>query len=219
MKRPPALSSEIPDPPDPSSLRPLLTPWESRRAFIRCHDVRFGATEFNPGYGSGRFHPFRDERGTAVPTLYAADRLEGALSETIFHEVPPRGPKKGISRAVLEPMVVSTLACKRELTMVQLHGYGLRRLGVARRELIESSASRYVRTAAWARALHEADERIDGLVWVSRQHDESHALVLFGDRVRREEVQVVRSPIPLFSGAGFGEVEHAAEQAGILIFD
>jgi hypothetical protein len=213
------LSSEIPDPPEPPDLHPLLTVWERDRAFLRCHDIRFGATEFNPGLGKGRFHPFLDGHGRAVPTLYGADRLEGALSETIFHNIPVRGPHKKLGRIFLDPMVISALACVRDLTLVRLYGYGLHRLGVTRLELIESEAAGYSRTAVWARSLHDKDERIDGLLWISRQHDESQALVLFGDRVPREELRLVRPPLPLSFGEGLDKVERAAEEAGILIFD
>lgn len=213
------MSSDLPAPPGPSGLSPLLLSWESERSFVRCHDVRFGATEFNPGHGRGRFHPFVDGSGNVVPTLYAADRLEGALSETIFHDIPVRGEGKRLRRVRFDPFLVSSLACERELTLVQLHGYGLSRIGVSRAELIETEADGYAGTVAWARALHAADARIDGLLWVSRQHDESHALVLFGDRVQRSDLRVVKSPLPLGFGEGLSAVEHAAEQAGILLHD
>jgi hypothetical protein len=187
--------------------------------FVRCHDARFGATEFNPGVGRGRFHPFLNSSGNIVPTLYAADRLEGAVSETLFHDIPVRGEGKRLLRARFDPFLVSSLACERPLTLVQLHGFGLSRIGVSRSELIETEADGYAGTAKWARALHALDTRIDGLLWVSRQHDESHALVLFGDRVDRSLLRVVKSPLPLGFGDGLSAVEHAAEQAGILLHD
>lgn len=213
------MSSDLPDPPAPSDLHPLLLTWESGRAFVRCHDARFGATEFNPGVGRGRFHPFPNVEGTVVPALYASDRMEGALSETIFHDIPVRGEGKRLLRARFDSYLVSSLACERDLTLVQLHGFGLSRIGVSRAELIETEADGYARTVAWARALHAADVGSDGLLWVSRQHDESHALVLFGDRVRRPDLWVVKSPLPLGFGEGLSAVEHAAEQAGILLHD
>lgn len=38
--------------------------WERLRPFVRCHNIRFGATELNPGQGlGGRFHPFQSSRG------------------------------------------------------------------------------------------------------------------------------------------------------------
>ncbi|HYG61476.1 MAG TPA: RES family NAD+ phosphorylase [Thermoanaerobaculia bacterium] len=196
--------------------------WERGKSILRCHDVRFGASEFNPGVGRGRFHPLRDLDGRPVPTLYAADNPEGAFSETIFHEMPVRGPEKILRRLSLVPTVLSTLAATRDLTLAQLHGYGLSRIGVTRSELIEVGSEHYGETAAWARALHACDGRdgrIDGLVWVSRQHDDAYALVLFGDRVARRDLVVVEPPLPLYQGPGYLAVQSAAERAGITIIE
>lgn len=152
-----------------------------------------------------------------VPTLYGVSTLEGALAESIFHNVPVRGPKKLIRRYRLKPLLVSTIAPRRDLKLVQLHGYGLDRLRVSRAELIDSRARQYPRTAAWAAALHARREDADGLIWTSRKHDTSLALVLFGDRVRRDDLEVIEPPVPLFSGDGYAEVQRAAELSGITI--
>src|SRR5262249_39490903 len=106
-----------------------------------------------------------------------------------------------------------------DLSLAQLYGYGLNRLGVTRLELIESGAKAYAQTAAWAQALHACDETIDGLIWVSRQNDGSHAIVLFGDRVSRSELRIAKNPITLYIHPGFDQVQEAAEKAGILILD
>lgn len=154
-----------------------------------------------------------------MPTLYSASTLEGALSESIFHNVPVRGSKKFIRRYRLKPLLVSTIAPRRDLKLVQLHGYGLDRLRVSRAELIDSTARQYPRTAAWAAVLHARREDADGLIWMSRKHDTSLSLVLFGDRVRRDDLEVIEPPLPLFSGDGYAEVKRAAEQAGITILE
>jgi hypothetical protein len=116
-------------------------------------------------------------------------------------------------------MLISVLAPRRDLRLVQLHGYGLRRIGISRSELIETEAREYRRTVLWAGALHACSEQIDGLAWVSRQHDTSVALILFGDRTLREHLEVVEMPVPLFDGPGFEIVRSAAELAGISILD
>lgn len=176
-------------------------------------------TAFNPGKGLGRFHPFTDPGGDVVPILYAAENLEGALSETVFHSVPFRGTRKSIRRITLKPLVVSTLICDRDLRLVQLFGFGLRRLGVTRLRLIEARKRQFPRTAAWAQALHACDESIDGLIWVSRQNDGTRSVVLFGDRVSVSSLRCVDGPIPLKEGPGYDAVVRAANQAGILIFE
>lgn len=187
--------------------------------------MRFGATEFNPGLGIGRFHPFEDGTGYRVPVLYGADTFDGVLSETVFHGVGVggRGSMEGHSRVVrhssLRPLVVSTLSPRRALVLVQLHGHGLRRLGVDRSVLIDSDADAYESTVLWARAFHRVHRRLDGLIWVSRQHDTSRAVVLFGDRVDRRDLEVAEAPLPLFLGVGLERAQAAAEAAGITIVE
>ena len=109
-----------------------------------------GATEFNASNVSRRFRPVI-RSGIVVPTLYGADHVHGALSETVFHDVPIRGNGRRILRKALLPMMRLTVIPKRDLPLVWLHGASLRRLRVTHGELIESSSSQYSRTAAWVR--------------------------------------------------------------------
>lgn len=213
------VGESLPEPPDPSSLDPLIEIWPRGRTFFRCHGLRFAPREFNPGFGRGRFHPFRDLGGNLVPTLYAADRVDGALSETIFHEIPVRGPLKSIPVWRLKALAISSLAPVRDLTLTKLYGLGLHRLGVSREELIASESGRYPWTVLWARALHTHRPDVDGLIWVSRQNDACCCLVLFGDRVGEKDLQTVRRPVALTSNEGFAYVQKAAEAAGIAILD
>lgn len=212
-----SISRELPSPPDPRRLDPLVEEWTRGTPIIRCHNVELGATEFNPGFGKGRFHPFSDPAGRTVPSLYGASSIDGSLSETVFHDVPVRGSVRRIRASSLRPLVVSTMAAKRNLRLAQLHTNGLRRLQVSRAELIEGDSRRYPATALWAQALHRCREDLDGLVWVSRLHETSRALMLFGDRVLRHDLEVVEAPLPLFEGRGFRIVQHAAEEAGITL--
>lgn len=103
--------------------------------------------------------------------------------------------------------------------MAQLFGFGLRRLNITRLNLIEASKRQYSRTAAWAQALHACDDRIDGLVWVSRQNDGTRSLILFGDRVPSSALRALGSSLSLKSGPGYEAVVRAADQAGILLYD
>lgn len=154
-----------------------------------------------------------------MPTLYAAGDLEGALSETVFHNVAAQGPGKAVRRVALRSLAVSTLVCDRDLRLAQIFGFGLRRLNVTRLNLIEASQRQYSRTAAWARALHACDDCIDGLVWVSRQNDGTRSIILFGDRVPGSALRVLGPSLPLKSGPGYDAVLRAADQAGILLYD
>jgi hypothetical protein len=190
------------------------------------YDVAYGAREFYGGDPAkpvtwGRFHPFVPMDGTdPLPVYYAANDVLGALAETVFHDVPA-GPTKAkrVPFAKLRHRLAVELAPTRELKLADLRGFGTKRLGVSRAELLETGPPAYPETAAWGRALHAHPETLDGMVWVSRQHDMSQSVVLFGDRVSATELAVVEDHIPLTLAAGNGLelVLAAANQADITI--
>src|SRR5207302_8570865 len=110
------------------------------RRMARCHPSTFGATEFNERARTpGRFRPIRKGR-RIVPTLYAADGHEGAISETVFHDVPVESAVKQVRMARFNVALLSTIAPKRDLHLVRLHGLGFQRLRISRRALIDSDA-------------------------------------------------------------------------------
>jgi hypothetical protein len=166
----------------------------------------------------GRFRPFTSTRRT-VPTLYGADDFDGALSETVFHDVPVRGPERAVLTSSLLPWLHSAIAPRRALRLADLRGYGLGRIGLNRAQLIESPASAYVWTARWAQALYQCPAAPDGLLWISRQYDRAAALILFARRVHRRDLRVVEPPRPLAVGEGLEAVREAAERARILLVE
>ena len=68
------------------------------------------------------------------------------------------------------------------LRLANLTTDGLHWLKVSKAELMVSAAIDYLATARWAEAIHHQHPDVDGLVWMSRQRDRDHALMLFGDR-------------------------------------
>lgn len=206
------------DPPAPEELDPLIEEWSAEQSIIRCHISEYGATEFNPTRSAGRFRPFTAKRKT-VPTLYGAESLEGALSETVFHDVPVTGAGRQILISSLTSFLQSTIVPTRPLRLADLRGFGLGRLGTTRAALIDSPARNYPATAKWAKALYECPQQPDGLIWISRQYDRAAALILFGRRVSRSELRVIEPPSPLAIGAGLEDVRASAEAAGILIVE
>jgi len=168
--------------------------------------------------GGGRFHPLLSHTGSLVPTFYGSNTIDGALSETVFHDVPISGPGKSIAQSVLMPMLSSTLKPVRPLRLVQLRGFGLKRLGITRMEMIESEADQYSVTRRWGSAFYEHVGDADGLIWMSRQHDSSEAIVLFGTRVQRDELEVFAAPRSLYPPSpGWNDVLVAAEAADITL--
>lgn len=207
----------VPDVPIPLP-SPLVRTWPKGDPIIRCYKGTMGAHEFNTTAASRRFRPVRNTSGI-VPTLYAADLVEGALSESVFHDVPVRGKGRRIQRKALVQMIRATLIPTRDLQLVQLHGAGLDRLGATHAELIESSARQYPRTAAWGQAIYDQGN-YDGLVWRSRQFNDSYALMLWGDRVDRFtdlQLDTTTAPLSLWAGAGFDEVQQLANARRITV--
>lgn len=213
-------SKSILTPPPPANdLDPKLTVWQAGTVIYRVHSMAFAPTEFNPGHGKGRFHPFQDISGRCVPVMYGSDCREGALSETVFRGVPVVGTMRGIRRNMLKPVLLSLLVAKRNLRMIDLRGNGLRRLGLQRNQLLETEADSYPLTAAWSKALHRCNCTIDGLIWISRQFDTASVMVLFGDRLSSNDLGVLMGSISLYKGSGFSYVQQIAEDAGIVIIE
>jgi RES domain len=211
----------VPNPPPTGELDPLTIMWRAGREFFRCFDDHWGVRDFYSGDDGppGRFHPFTPAgRKAAVKVLYGAGTLGGALSETVFHDVPIRGAKH-VEYGRLRHRLLMAVAPKRDLKLVDLTSDGLSRLGLSRNELIDSDVRTYPDTAKWARALHDNDDTIDGLLWVSRLQDTSHSIVLFGDRVERDSLEVPEDTLPqiLAVGSGYELACSCAARAGITI--
>src|SRR4051794_38470065 len=113
--------------------------------------------------------------------------IDKAPSETVFHDLPVRG-RKHLAHAQLVHRLGVALIARRDLLLVDLTSDGPRRLGLTRGELIESDSRNYPQTAAWARALHDHWQRVDGLLWASGQRDTS--------RPRRTTARLIRSVRP-----------------------
>ena len=196
----------------------MVTEWPAGRPIVRCHNVRHRPAEFNRTTSPGRFRPVR-RRGRIVGTLYGSEDLAGAVSETVFHELPVGTGPRFLRVEALAPMVASTLSPRRALRLASLHGHGLRRLGATRAQLIDSEADRYPALAAWGQALYDCPAEPDGLAWRSRHYDDAYTLVLFADRVRPRELEVIEPPLPLAVGRGLELLMGLAERAGITLVE
>jgi len=205
-------------PPDPATLDPLVVEIASGTPLVRVHATTRSADAFNPGLGApSRFAPLHRPDGTPIPTLYAATTVAGVLSESVFHDVPYRGRGKRILVARLTGLAMSTLIVTEPIRLAMLAGLGLRRLGVRRRDLIETGPAVYAQTAAWALALHGSPAAPAGLLWTSRQDDTASAFLLFGDRILASALLVASETVPLDSGPGLALVDDAATLAAVTV--
>ncbi|MGE9550351.1 RES family NAD+ phosphorylase [Erwinia amylovora] len=189
--------------------------WRAGNPIHRLHSARFTALRFNPGKGSSRFSPL----GNGVPTLYGGANIGVAVMETLFHDLPQDSAGVPFDLARLDGMVHSVITPCLDLNLVDLNPKTLRKLGVRRSELLDSSADQYVYTREYALAISLACPEAHGLQWSSRQHGET-AVMLFGDRVRPEELTVtIESQRLLGSDAVMEAIEEEADQLGIVLIE
>ncbi len=164
-------------PPDPFD--PATATLPAGHLLYRVLSATRTATDFNPGIGARtRFGFFGDP---VVPIMYAADTEDAAIAETLLHDIPADGgllPYDQYADKVLVRLEVT-----RTVRLGVLHGTALRRIKVTAAELTASPASSYDSTVRWAEAAHGAG--LDGLVWMSRQCNDTKAYVFFGDRCEK----------------------------------
>ena len=209
---------DVPEPPD--RLDPDLIQLPAETALWRVHPDDFTATQFNPNdkpeMSEGRFHPFQDSQGRWVATLYASDSVDGALSETIFHDLLGGG-QSILLPSRYEERTLSRIRTTETFTLANLQGHGLHRLGIKRGHLLEAPPFQYDKTVAWAKAIHNCHRSIQGMVWTSRQLDTSQSIILFGDRIRRRGLKKTSTSHPLHEGEGFRFVKEYATKSDIPI--
>lgn len=112
-------------------------------------------------------------------TCYASDDIAVAFCESVIHECAwYRNGRYEIPLADLAPRHVVLLhrPIAPELVLADLTGKALKVLGL-NNDI--SAGSDYTVPMAWAKAIHEADRKWDGIRYVSRQHNDGYAVALF----------------------------------------
>lgn len=195
--------------PPAGSLDAKLITWGAGEIMNRVHDAVYAVDSFNSTpLGNARFSPIRDPAGTVIPTLYAATTPQGALMETVFHDVPYKPGFKRITLDRLKGKLSSTLVFLSDFQLIDLGKIGLRRLGVHPHDLIDTTKAHYPETRKWAESLYAAYPHAHGLIWPSRQDDRARAVVLFGTRVRASELRPAGFSVPLME---YGVVHEVAK--------
>lgn len=157
---------------------------------------RFAPQAFNDsGLGHARFSPLKNGK-RVVPTLYAAQTLEGALMETALHDVPypSEGHIHDLQRDLQSDLFVSKIELLAPLQLLDLTKLGLQRMGLRVSQMFETDADDYARTQTWAHWLHSALPQAQGLYWMCARQPECAGLMLFGDRVPKAAVAAATEP-------------------------
>lgn len=211
----------VPEPPDFTVRKPRLFSWPTGMLLHRVFDAKRAPTSFHPGMSppeiKTRFAFFARSDGRTVGVAYGAESEEAAICETVFHDVPLRSGPRQVLASRLSPLALAALRPLRDLSLVELLGSGLTRLGVRADHLTATGPNVYGKTVAWAKALHAAFPHVDGLVWMSCRFNVAKAVVLFADRVASSDLAVHGAVHPLVLGTGRHLVDEAADRADIDI--
>ena len=158
----------------------------------RVYSRQYAVDGFNrTSLGHARFSPL-EVAGAIVPTLYAGSTLGVALMETVWHDAPT--PSHGfhlVLKKATEPRRVGSLKPTAALRLVDLTAVGLRRLGLARSDVIDSDQVGYPITRQLCAWLYENKPDAQGICWISRQNDEGRAVVLFEPRLGSVKLEVI----------------------------
>lgn len=212
-----AAASATPAP--PATLHATLTELPKGQVLHRIHQEQYRADQFNPGMrGNARFSPIQDGQGQPIPTLYGGTTMECALMETVFHDVPHTAGFKTFDKSKLAGQLHSTVEVVQSMKVVDLASVPLRKLGITRRQLIDTEKDQYPATRKWAEALHRQYPDVQGLLWVSRQDDSARAVMLFGDRIPSGSLRpqgVSRSLVD--DGNTYDDILGLADRIGVAI--
>lgn len=207
-------------PPVPAgTLQLTLSELPKGQVLHRVHLKKFAADQFNPGKkGNARFSPIKDGKNQPIPTLYGGTTRDCALMESVFHDVPHTAGFKSFDKAKLVGQVHSTVQVAAPLQLVDLTSVPLRKLGITRKQLIDTEKDQYPGTRQWAEAIHKQCPLAQGLSWVSRQDDSARAVVLFGDRITNGTLLVQGTSSSLIEDSStYDAVLDLAERIGVTI--
>lgn len=191
--------------------------WEKGKAFHRVHRDEYEADQFNEsGKGNARFSPISDAEGKVIPTLYGGGSYACALMEVPFHDVPFESGFKTFDKGKLDGLVHSVVEPAKDLRLADLTNKPLRKLGIPRRDLIDSDKDQYPMTREWAKAIHAQCPDLQGLCWTSRQDDTQPALMLFGDRIKPGSLMQIGDSRSLVDNAdAYDELLDVADLIGL----
>lgn len=154
-----------------------------------------------------------------VATLYGGASISVAVMETIFHDLPSSSVGTPYDLSKLEGLSHSAVKPCQDLHLVNLDPKTLRKMGVKRADILDSSADQYVFTREYSVAIHQAYPAAQGMQSSSKQHGGT-VLMLFGDRVKSSHLEVdIESERVLESDAVMDVIEEEADQLGVVLID
>lgn len=190
--------------------------WEASDTIFRVFDHGYGSAQYNATGVSRRFRPVLDA-GTIVPTVYGSSAEDGAICETVFHDVDFTAPSGSILHADLLTQLLAPIVPTRDLRLAALTDPHIERLEVAHGDIIETRADEYPATAQWGQAIYEHPAEFDGIVWDSRQHHATLTVMLWEPRAGVLRSASTAPAEPLFVGRGYYRVLELANAMDVAV--
>ncbi len=156
----------------------------------RTYQLKFGYDEYNPGIGDTRFAPLITATGP-VPTLYCGNDAVVVLLEALFHDVHQAVGDRIVYEGVVRNWGLAQVRLPRDVRLVDVRNPALTRCGLARPQLVATTAAHYPCTRRWAQWFHAVSHSgadCEGIAWHSRQAelhlsaDDREVYLFFGDR-------------------------------------
>lgn len=183
----------------------------------RVHQEAYSGDAFNPyPYSNARFSTICDSKNTVIPTIYLASTFEGALMETIFHEIPYQQNDKFLDRAKIEGHHHSVVVTNQEVLLADLTTKSLRKLGVPPERVVTSEKSEYSYSRAIAEEIYNHNPSVQGLRWMSRQDNTAVAYILFEPRFSSSPLDI-HGPSRRLDANAYDEVLELAELLDVQI--
>jgi hypothetical protein len=139
------------------------------------------AHTFSQGWGDTRFSPITDSAGQVVDTYYLASTPDGAVMESILHDVLIPGGLLDTAKLVHYHM--ARIEMVGSVTAVSLHSNFLEKMGLSRIDMIERMPAEYRQTRPWAQAAYRQVTDAQALVYGSRRDDSARCMMLFRQRL------------------------------------
>ena len=146
-------------------------------------------------------------QGVDLYPLYALELKKGAKPLAA-------GPRIWSKASHVAGKVYSQLTLSRDLALIDLSAIALHKLGISRKDLIESEGSQSPETRLGL-GPHDQHPDAEGLTWTSRQADPERALVLFEDRLTGPALVASGAPTPLLLSDGSAILEVLTRAQGL----
>ncbi|MDC9593996.1 RES family NAD+ phosphorylase [Xenorhabdus sp. IM139775] len=193
--------------------------WKAHNTIERIHHQAYKSTEFNPGKGNARFSPCKNAQGHPIPTIYGGESISVAVMETIYHDVPTGSNHLPFDLSKLDKLVYSQLIPDIDLITVDINMRILRKWGYDPKDILLSDASSYPGTQALASQIYQDNPSAQAITWASKQHGDK-AIMLFGDRLKENELTVSIESQPLWSSNPvIRAVDFLADEMGLITYN